>query len=200
MLTAGYDDWLTVVDNLGKARKSWGRLSRILIREGADPKVSVHFYKAVSKAVLLFGSETWVLTPRMEKALDSFQHRVTRHLTGRQPRRWGDGRWEYSPLEEAMVESGFEEIRKSFTRRQNIIAQYIATRPILYLCECYTWHPGARVSRWWWEQVSIKLEEAKKRAAAAEAATDSEWDSDLGGEESSGSSRKSGVEWSGAEG
>ena len=27
VLTAGDDDWLAVVGNLGKARKSWGRLS-----------------------------------------------------------------------------------------------------------------------------------------------------------------------------
>ena len=38
VLTTGYNDWLTVVGNLGKARKSWGRLSQILIREGADPR------------------------------------------------------------------------------------------------------------------------------------------------------------------
>ena len=68
----GDDDWLAVVGNLGKARKSWGRLYRILSWEGADPKVSGHFYKAVVQAVVLFGVETWVLTPRMERALDSF--------------------------------------------------------------------------------------------------------------------------------
>ena len=89
MLTSGDDEFLAVVNNLGKARKSWGRLSWILIREGADPKVSGHFYEAVSQAVFLFGAETCVLTPRMERAVDSFQHRVVRRLTGRNPRRWG---------------------------------------------------------------------------------------------------------------
>ena len=65
VLTAGDDDSLAVVGNLGKTRKSWGRLLRILSQEGADPKVSGHFYKMVSQAVVLFGEETWVLTPRM---------------------------------------------------------------------------------------------------------------------------------------
>ena len=32
VLTAGDDDWLAVVGNLGKLRKSWGRLSRVLGR------------------------------------------------------------------------------------------------------------------------------------------------------------------------
>ena len=76
MLTAGDDDWLAVVGNLGKAQKSWGRLCRILSRKGADPKVLANFYKAVAQAVLLFGVETWVLSPRMERALDIFQHRI----------------------------------------------------------------------------------------------------------------------------
>ena len=86
-------DWLVVVGNLWKAQKRWGRLSQILIREGADPKVSGNFYKAVAQAVLLFGAETWVLTPRMEQALDSFQHRVASSIAGKQSWRRTDGRW-----------------------------------------------------------------------------------------------------------
>ena len=51
VLAAADNDLLAVVGNLGKARKSWGRLSRILIREGADPKVSGTFYKAVIQSM-----------------------------------------------------------------------------------------------------------------------------------------------------
>ena len=92
-LTSTDNDWLAVVGNLKKARQSWGRLARVLSREGAEPKVSRTFYIAVTQAVLLFGSETWVLTVRMEKALDSFQSRVARKLTERKPRRGKDGTW-----------------------------------------------------------------------------------------------------------
>ena len=86
ILTATDDDWLAVVGNLGKLRRSWGRLSRVLGKEGADPRVSRAFYTVVAQAVLLFGLETWVLTPRMEKALDSLQSSVARKITGRQLR------------------------------------------------------------------------------------------------------------------
>ena len=48
ILTATDDNWPAVVGNLRKARQSWGRLSRVLIREGADPKVSRAFYIAVT--------------------------------------------------------------------------------------------------------------------------------------------------------
>ena len=102
VLTAVDNNWLAVVGNFGKARKSWGRLSRILIREGVDPKVSVNFYKAVTQAVLLFGAETWFITQSMEQALDSFQSRVASRITGKQPRRRTDGRWDYPHLVEAI--------------------------------------------------------------------------------------------------
>ena len=75
VLTAVDGDWPSVVGNLCNARNSWGRLSRILSREGVDPKVLGHFFKAVSQAVLLFGAATWVITPRTERSLDRFQHR-----------------------------------------------------------------------------------------------------------------------------
>ena len=48
----------------------------MLSREGADPTVSHTFYIAVTQDVFLFGSETWVLSARLEKALDIFQSRV----------------------------------------------------------------------------------------------------------------------------
>ena len=58
---------------------------RILSREGADKRVSEKFFKAVVQAVLLFGAETWVLTPRIERAMESFLLRAAIRITGRQP-------------------------------------------------------------------------------------------------------------------
>ena len=65
-----------------------------------------------------------------------------------------------------MAESGFEEIWIYITRRQNTVAQYISTRPILDLCERSVWRLGARVSWRWWEQEGLDLEGVKERAAA----------------------------------
>ena len=45
-----------------------------------------------------------------------------------------------------MEEAGFEEIRTYVTRTQNTVAQYIATRRILDLCEQSARRPGACVS------------------------------------------------------
>ena len=161
------------------------------------------FYAAVTQAVLIFGAETWVLTPRMEKALESFQSRVTRRITGRQSRQKKYGIWEYPPLVGALREAVMVGIRTSITWRKNMVAKYIATRPILDLCERATWRPGAQVSQRWWEQARIDLEGARKQAAelTTRSETESEEESDgepdrvAGGgeEESQGASGSSGA-------
>ena len=52
LLTATDDDWPAVAGNIWKARVSWGRLARVLGREGADPKLSRSFYTAVTQQYL----------------------------------------------------------------------------------------------------------------------------------------------------
>ena len=112
VMTAVDDNWPSVAGNLVKSQKSWGRLSWILSREGANNRVSGNFFKAVVQAVLLFGAETWVLTLSIERALDNFLHGDACGITGRKPQRGGSGQWTYPYLKEAMREAGFEGIRK----------------------------------------------------------------------------------------
>ena len=54
-----------------------------------------------------------------------------------------------------MKEAKNVQIRILILRRQNTDAQFIATRPILDLCEGAVIRPGARVPRRWWEQTGI---------------------------------------------
>ena len=101
-MTTGDDDWPKVAGNLVKARKIWGSMLWIQRREGAEKRALGNLFKAVMQEVLIFGAETWVLNPRIERALESFQHGAARRITGRQPWRRGDGQWTYPPLKEAM--------------------------------------------------------------------------------------------------
>ena len=105
--------------------------------------------------VLLFGAETWVVSPMMERALSAFLHGAAIRLTGRQPRRGRDREWKYPSLEGAMEEAGLTDIRTSIQRRQNTVAQYIAARPLLDLCKGARPREGARVTLRWWEQSGI---------------------------------------------
>ena len=70
-------------------------------REGATPRISGSFFKAVVQRVLLFGAETWVVTPKMERALSGFLNGAARRLTGRQAWRGKNGEWYYPSLEGA---------------------------------------------------------------------------------------------------
>ena len=63
------ENCLEVVTNLALAKTFWSRMLRILSQEVAAPRLSGLFFKAEIQAVLLFGAETWVVTPHMGKAL-----------------------------------------------------------------------------------------------------------------------------------
>ena len=166
VLTAADDNWPEVVGNLWKAWKSWEQMVRIVVREGAIPWVLGVFFKAVVQKVLLFGSEMWVMTPHMGRVLGSFHHRADRRITGRQPKQQGDRVWDYPPLETAMEEAGFEYMGAFVMKRNNTVAQYIAARLIMDLCDYMVSRPGAWVAKRWWEQEGLDL--AGARSATTE--------------------------------
>ena len=68
------------------------------------------------------------------------------------------------PLAAAMAEAGFKDIGVYVTRSHNTFVQYIATRPILNLCERSVQRMGAWVSGQWREKEGLDLEGAKERA------------------------------------
>ena len=53
-------------------------------------------------------------------------------------------------VEAAREEAGFDPMETYIFRRQNTVAQYIATQPILDLCEAAERKRGARFGVWWW--------------------------------------------------
>ena len=76
--------WLAVVCNIRRARNKCVRLMQLLVIEVADAWLSIMFYVAVLQAVLLSGSETWVMYPFIGRTLGGFHHRVAYGLMGRQ--------------------------------------------------------------------------------------------------------------------
>ena len=82
VLTASYYNLPVVVANLRKARNRWTWTLQILRREGVYPWNSGKFYKAVVQATLLFGAETWVLSPSIGRTLARLYHSMVQRLTG----------------------------------------------------------------------------------------------------------------------
>ena len=66
-------------------------MEKILVREGADRRTVGRFYVAVVQAVILLGSETWILTPQLEKALKGFHQQAAWRMAGMYPNRQWDG-------------------------------------------------------------------------------------------------------------
>ena len=54
VILAEDDEWPAVVRNLSQARAVWKRMTIILSREGAEPRVPVFFFKSVVQELLLF--------------------------------------------------------------------------------------------------------------------------------------------------
>ena len=140
----------------------------------------------------------------MERALSGFLHGAARRLTGRQARRGKNGEWYYPSIEGAMREAGLTDIRKSIADRQNTVAQYIATRPLLDLCKGARARDGAKVPMRWWNQADIDWETEKSKGVETDSTsgsgtdTDGEEEREEEQEDASRASGSSGAEWSGA--
>ena len=66
-----------------------------------------------------------------------------------------------------MEEAVFEEVGEYFLKRQNTAAQYIATRPILDLCEETVRMPGAWVAKRWGKQEVLDISIARAVASTS---------------------------------
>jgi hypothetical protein len=80
-----------VRSNLRKACRCWAQVSRVLQAENVTPQMCGMFYKATVQAVLLYGSETWSLSPSSMKCLEGFHICAARQMSGKRPVRKEEG-------------------------------------------------------------------------------------------------------------
>ena len=66
---------------------------RVLEKRGATLRSMEMLYKVVSQTVLLYGSESWVITGAMIKVLEAFHRRIMRRITVNLARRVGGEGW-----------------------------------------------------------------------------------------------------------
>ena len=125
------------------------------------------FHKSVAQSVLLCGSESWVTTDAMRKALEGFHHRVARRISGLVAQRTGPNEWHYPPIEEALEQTGLWPMREYIYRRQNTIAQEIAVRPIYEMCLEATPATGSSRFLRWWQQDHSPVDDEEEAAAVA---------------------------------
>ena len=124
------------------------------------------FFLTMVQSVLLFGLETWAVTPRMGRSLGGFQYQLVIRMTWRIPRNKPDRKWKYTSAATARKEAGLQTMEEYIRKRKNTVTQYISTRSLLDLFEGSERAPGARVGMWWWDQAGINLTGSRKAVAA----------------------------------
>jgi hypothetical protein len=135
ILTANNSDWPAIQKNLVKARSKWALISHPLTKTGVSPRYVSYFYKAIVQLVLLYGSESWVLTTPMLNVLNGFQHRIARRISGLMATREDDKTWHYPPIKRALEIAGLYSISEYISKRHTTLASYVATHPILQICQ-----------------------------------------------------------------
>ena len=128
------DDWPLAEQNIRQAQGKWEKMVNILGSEGADKRTAGIFYVAVVQAVILFWSETWVLTHFQENSLSGFHHQAVQRKSGMGPKRQWYGTWMYPPIGAALEMVGLNDIGVYISHQYNTVTQYIATHAIMDLC------------------------------------------------------------------
>ena len=72
--------------------------------------------------------------PRLDKYLEGFHHWAVRRMAGMGTKCQQDRTWVYTPIGAALEMVGLEDIDPYISCRQNTVAQYISTCPIMDLC------------------------------------------------------------------
>ena len=153
LLAQDDDDIQGICAQLRKARGTWARVGQVLRAEKVPPWIAAKFYKAVVQAVQLYGSKTWVLLTAALMSLEGFHIRAAYRMAVRhKPSRGPGNRWVYPKSKDVLEECGMSTLTEYITVRQQTIAVYVATRPILTKCRQGKRKRGAVPHRWWWEQ------------------------------------------------
>ncbi len=56
------DNIQAIPTQIRKARSSWARVGQVLWSKNVSPFVAARFYQAIIQAILLYGSESWVIS------------------------------------------------------------------------------------------------------------------------------------------
>ena len=143
-------DAQAIASNLMKARKSWSRISKVLRADNASPKVCGMFYKATVQAILLYGSETWNLTPTALRVLEGFHLQAARCMTGMMPKKGANNTWQYPSSADVLEKAGLHTIAHYIDVRRQTIAAFIVNRPIFELCMEGERRRGSSANRQFW--------------------------------------------------
>ena len=99
-----------VAYNRKKVQEWWGHMVRILTGDGVRSRSLAHFYITIVQAILLHGSETWVLSQRSCHQLDMFHHHCARYIMHDHICKLPNGDWYIPHSEDMLARCGLSQI------------------------------------------------------------------------------------------
>ena len=151
VLQANDLDHEAIMARLKQARACWGRIYRLLNQDGIRAQTMARFYLAIVQAVLLFGAETWVISKRDLRLLESFHARCARHMAKMHIRCLPSGDWVYPETSVVLDICGLSPIQTLIARRKTTLLHYAKDHSPLYeacLCSPKVASPAHRLV-WW---------------------------------------------------
>jgi hypothetical protein len=134
----------------------------VLRAENATARMCGMFYKATVQAVLLYGSETWSLSPTSVKQLEGFHIHATWQMSGMRPEKKPNGSWLYPRSKDVLEAAGLQTIAHYMDVRRQTVANFIVNRPIWELCVRAVRGRGLPIRPFWWDQ-PMDLDLTKER-------------------------------------
>ena len=128
------DDKHASSPQLTKARTKWNQIGQVLRSEGMKPRAMGYFYKTIVQAILLYGSETWVVSDAHLQQFRSFHSRVSRHIAGCHIRPLEDGSWYCPPTVDVLEDAGLQTVEEYIRRRRQTVRSFTRHRPLYEAC------------------------------------------------------------------
>ena len=149
-ITYNNSDWAELHRNLRKSHGIWGMIVKVIGKTGRPIKVQVMMYKVVFQAVLLYGSEIWVLEDAMMMVLEAFHHSISRQISMMTVRKDFCGESEWASLDAALETTGIWMIREYVISQKATIMEYVAGIPMCkILIGAERLVVSSRLLRWW---------------------------------------------------
>ena len=109
--------------------------------------------------MLLFGSETWVLTLAMLQRIEGIHVGFLRQVMLIKDQRLGDNTWRKEGGGRLLRAAGTKPLRECINRRQAMVAEWVALCAIF---KVYTkemvYKGGGRLRKQWWQQMAAELQ------------------------------------------
>ena len=155
VLTHNDNDLAAIERQLKKARGVWGKIGKIIRKKSnCNPRIMSIFYKVIVQTVLLYGSESWVMSSLARNKVNAFHNRCSRFITGRHIKLDGET-WVYPSRVTTLQQADLLGVEDYIVKRKDTIGAYAESTDIFNSCQsCEGYTKNNRELMWWKQQLS----------------------------------------------